>query len=199
MFAPHVDEAQGCVVDAEFPIDVGNEIRQRLMHTGQILAGESPLDVAIGAHAEEYRVEFRGDVFEGDVAADIDIQAKFDAHVLHDLAALLDDVFFELEWRDAEGQQAADLRVAVEDHRRHAVAGQDVGAGESRRPGADDGNAFAGPHHIRHVGLPTLLEGLVGDVLLDSTDAHGADAVVQGARAFAQAVLGADSAAHFGQ
>ena len=148
---------------------------------------------------EKHGIEFSRQCLEGNVAADIDIQAEFDAHVLHDLAALLDDLFLQLERRDAEGQQAADLRIAVEHHRRHAVAHQDIGAGEARGARAHDGHALARAHHIRHVGLPALLECLVRDVFLDGADAHRADAVIQRARALAQPILRADAAAHFRQ
>ncbi len=51
----------------------------------------------------------------------------------------------------------------------------------------------------RHVGAPALLERLVGDVLLDGADGHRAEAVIQRAGAFAQAVLRADAAADLGQ
>ena len=136
---------------------------------------------------------------ERDVAADLDVQAKFDAHAFHDFAALLDHVLFELERRDAEGQQSADLRVAVEHHGRDAVAHQDVGAGEARGTRADDRDALAGAHDVRQVGLPAQPEGLVGDVFLDRADAHGAQAVVQRAGALAQPVLRTDASAHLRQ
>ena len=187
------------IVDLELAIDVGNQVRQRLVHPGQILAGETALDVVVGAHAEKHRVEFFARLSNGDVAADLDVEAKFHTHVFHDLAALLDDILLQLEWRNAEGQQAADLRVAVEYHRRHAVAHQNVGAGETRRTRAHHGDALAGAHHIRHVGLPALLERFVRDVLLDGADADRAEAVVQRARALAQPVLRTNAAAHFRQ
>ena len=78
--------------------------------------------------------------------ADLDAEAELDAHAFHQLAALLDHLLLELEGRDAEGQQTADARVAVEDHRLDAVAHQDVGAAEARGPGADDRDALAGRH-----------------------------------------------------
>jgi hypothetical protein len=105
----------------------------------------------------------------------------------------------QLERRDAEGQQAADFRIAVEHHRSHAVAHQDVGAAQARGSRAHHGHAFTGAHHIGDVGLPALLECLVGDVFLDGADAHRPDAVVQRARALAQPILRTDSAAHFRQ
>src|SRR5208282_620682 len=151
------------------------------------------------AHAEKDRIEFADQVLECEVAADLDAQAEFDSHVLHDLAALVHHLFFELERRYAEGQQAADLRMAVEHHGGHAAARQHVRAGEAGGAGADDRDALAGTYHVRQIGLPALLERFVRDVLFDGADAHRADAVVQGARAFAQPVLRTDSTAHLGQ
>ncbi len=75
----------------------------------------------------------RSQLVECYVAADLDVQAEFDAHVLHDLAALLHHLLFELERRNAEGQQSADLRVAVEHHGGDAVAHEHVRARQARR------------------------------------------------------------------
>ena len=184
---------------AELAIDVRDEVRQRLVDARQILAGEPALDVLVGAHAEEYRVVLAGKILEGDIAADVDVQAKLDAHPLHDLAALLHDVLFELERRDAEGEQAADFRVAVEHHRLYAVARQNVGAAQARGSRADDRHALAGGHDVREVRLPALLERLVGNVLLDGADAHGAQSVVQRTSPLAEPVLRANASAHFRQ
>ncbi len=127
------------------------------------------------------------------------LQAKFDAHVLHDLAALLHHLFLELERRYAEGQQAADLRIAVEHHGRHAVARQHIRACQARRVRRPRPRRACRCAPRRHVGLPAPLERLVRDVLFDGADAHRADAVVQRARALAQPVLRTDAPAHLGQ
>ena len=185
--------------DAEFAMDVRYQVRQGLVHAGQILARKTALHVLVRSHAHEHGVEFRGETVEGDVAADVDTQSKLHAHAFHDLAALLDHVFFELEWRDPEGEQAADLRVPVEDHGSDAVTHQDVGAGQTGGTRADHGDALGGAHDIAHVGLPALFERFVGDVLLDGSDADGADAVIQRAGPLAQPILGTDAPAHFGQ
>src|SRR2546430_4033856 len=50
-----------------------------------------------------------------------------------------------------------------------------------------------------HVRPPAGLERLVGDVLLDRTDADSAQPVIERAGALAQAILRADAAAHFGE
>jgi hypothetical protein len=75
---------------------------------------------------------------ERDVAADLAVQHELDAHALQQHAARLDDFLLQLEGRDAEGQQAADARVAVVHHGAHAVACQHVGGGQPRGAGADD-------------------------------------------------------------
>ena len=128
-----------------------------------------------------------------------DIQAEFHAHALHDLAALFHHVLFELERRNAEGEQSADLRIAIEHHGGDAVAHQDVGARQARGTRADDGHALVGAHDVRQVGLPTLLERLVRDVFFDGADADGAEPVIQRAGALAQPILRANASAHLGQ
>src|SRR5580658_6122654 len=195
----HVDEPRACVRKSKLTIDVRHEIRQRLVHARQILARESALDVRVSAHPQEHRVEFPHEIIERKIAADLHPQAKLDPHPLHDLAALLDDVLFELERRNTEGEESPDLRVTVEHHRCDAVAHQDIGAAESGGPRTDDGDALVGAYDARQVRLPALLERLVSDVLFDRADAHRAEAVIQGAGAFAQPVLRADPAADFGQ
>jgi hypothetical protein len=114
------------------------------VHARQILAREAAFDVGVSAHAEEHGIELLDETLELDVAADLDIQSKFDAHALHDFTALLDDLLFQLERRNAEGQQSADLRIAIEDHRYDAVAHEYVGAAQARGSRADDRDALAG-------------------------------------------------------
>ena len=83
---------------------------------------------------------------EGDVLANLSTEHELDAHALHQLAARLDHFLLELEGRNSEREQSADLRVAVEHDRLDAIADQDVRAREARRPGADDRHALAGRH-----------------------------------------------------
>src|SRR5256885_939789 len=118
---------------------------------------------------------------------------------IYDLVAHLQHLLLELEGRDAEGEEAPDALVAIEHHRLHAVAHQDVGARQARRPRADDRDALVRRAHVRHVRPPAGLERLVGDVLLDRTDADSAQPVIERAGALAQAILRADAAAHFGE
>ena len=136
---------------------------------------------------------------EADVLADLDAEAELHAHALEDLAAVLDDVLLELEGWDAEGQQSADLRVLVVDDGLDAVARQHVGGTQAGRSGTDDRHPLAGLDHVGQVRAPALLEGLVGDVLLDRADGHRAEAVVERAGAFAEPVLRTDAAADLGQ
>ena len=140
--------------EAEAVVDVGDQERQRFQHAGQVFAGEAALHVGVGAHAHEHRVVFVEQLLHGDVLADLDAEAEFHAHAFQHFAAPRHRPFFQLEFGDAEGEQAADFRVAVEHHRRHAVAHQNVGAAQARRPGADDRDALAGRHDLAHVGPP---------------------------------------------
>src|SRR5512139_879884 len=211
--AAHVVEGLAGLGEVEAFPHVGDQERQRLEHAGQVLAGEAALHVGVGAHAHEHGVVFVEQALQRHIPADLGVEAEFDTHALEDFAATGHHRLFHLEFRDAEGEQAADLVVAVVHHRLHAVPRQHVGAAQSCRPGADHRDLLSGRHDVRHVGAPAGLEGLLGDVALDLADgdraeaarvraaAHGlAEAVgVEGARTFAQAVLRAHAAAHLGQ
>ncbi|CAI1143053.1 Uncharacterised protein [Serratia ficaria] len=120
-------------------------------------------------------------------------------HLAEDAAALDHHLFFQLEGRNAEGQQAADLRMTIVHHRLDAVAGQHVGAGQPGRAGADDRHALAGRLYVRHIRLPAHFDGLIADITLDVADGHRTELIVQGAGTLAQAILRADAAAHFRQ
>ena len=176
------------------------EIRYgRADHAGQVFTREVAGHGGVGAHAQKHGVVLGQQLVQRDVGADVGVQAELDTHVFLDAAAGLDHLFFELEGRNAEGQQAADLGLAVIDHGLHAIARQNVGTAEARGAGADDRDLFAGGLHPRHVRPPALLEGFVRDVFFDGADGDRAEAVVERAGAFAQAVLRADPAADFGQ
>src|SRR5579872_4254710 len=155
--ARHADEGVCRTLELELVADVGDEKGQRLVHPGKLLARQAALDRCIGPHAEKHGVVFREQLFERNIRPHFAPQAKLHPHALHDLAALLHDLFLELEGRDSEGQQTADARVAIEHHGLHAVAHQDVGAGEPRGTGSHDRHALVRRAHMRHVGLPAAL------------------------------------------
>ncbi len=132
--APKIDKAVLGTGQFEFAVDVGDQIRQRLVDTGQVLARKLALDVAIGAHAEKHSIELLEQRGERQIAAHLDTEPELDAHALHDLAALLDHLFLELEGRNAEGQQPADARITIVDDGLDAVTHQDVGAASPAGP-----------------------------------------------------------------
>ena len=169
------------------------------MHAVQILTGETAFHVGVGAHAHEHRVELFQQFIDGHVGADIGVEAELDAHALEHFAALGHHRLFQLELGNAEGQQAADFRIAVEHHRLNTIAYQHVGAADARRAGADHRHPLVGPYHLGHVRPPAHGQCRVGDVLLGGTDGHRAEAVVERAGAFTETVLRANAAAHFRQ
>ncbi len=193
------DKVLGILLEAQAVVDVGDQVVERLVHPGQVLAGEATFHIGIGAHAEEHGVVLRQQFLEGDVLAHLDVEAELHAHLLEHRTTTFHHRLLELELGDAEGQQAADLGVLVEDHRLDAVAHQDVGAAEASGSRADDRDLPVGPGHLAHVRAPAHGEGGVGDVLLHRTDGHRAEAVIEGAVTLAQTVLGAYPATHFGQ
>ena len=89
--------------------------------------------------------------------------------------------------------------MAIVNHRLDAVARQHVRAGEARRTRADNRHALAGRFHVRHIWTPAHLHRFIVDVALDIADGDRTELVVQGAGAFAQAILRANASAHFRQ
>ena len=82
-------------------------------------------------------------------------------------AAPRHDALFELEIGDAVKQEAADAVIAVVDVDLIAAAAQLLGGGQAARSGADDADRTL--KLARRAGCldPSLLEGGLGDVLLD--------------------------------
>jgi len=169
------------------------------VYAGQVFTGEATFHVGVGTHAHKHRIVLLENFVHGDVGADFGIQTEFHTHFGEDFTPTGQDVFLELEFGNTEGQQAADFRVTIKDHRFDAIAHQHVGATQTGRAGADDGDFLVGPGDLGHVWLPTHGESGVGDVLLGITNGHGTEAVVQGTGAFTQAILGADTTTDFRQ
>src|SRR3569623_1727860 len=194
-----VDEVTRARQHAELLFDVRHQVRQRFMHASQVFAGEAALHVRIGAHAQEHRVVFIEQFLERDIFADLGVEHELDAHLLEQLAACARLFFFEFEFGDTEGQQTADLLVAIDHHGFDAVTHQNVRAAQSRRTRADVRDALAGRDHARHVRPPAAYERLAGEEILDRAEGDGAEAVVERARAFAETILRTHAAAHLGQ
>ena len=87
--------------------------------------------------------------------------------------------------------------MAIEDYRLHAVTGQYVGARQTCRTRADNGDGFAGLFHAAKVRTPAHFECFIVDIALNVTDGYRAELIVQGAGTFAQAVLRANPSADF--
>ena len=187
------------MLEAHVVIHVADQVGQRLDHTGQVLAGEIAPHILVGAHSQEHRVVFVQQRLRGDVAAHLGVEAKLHAHPLEDLATPGHHGFFQLELGYAESQQAADLRIAVEQHRLDACTHQHVSAAQACGARADDRHLFAGGFDTRQVRAPAHGQCGVGNVLLGGADGHGAEAVFQGTGALTEAVLGTDTATDFRQ
>src|SRR3569623_1831173 len=166
----HVDEVTRARQHAELLFDVRHQVRQRFMHASQVFAGEAALHVRIGAHAQKHRDVFIEQYLERDIFADLGVEHELDAHLLEQLVACAHHFFFEFVFGDTEGQQTADLLVAIEHHGYDAVAHQYIRAAQPRRTRADARAALAGRASARHVGPPAAFARLTGDVFLDRAD-----------------------------
>ena len=175
-------------------IHVANQVRQCRVHAGQIKTGKVAADILVGTDAGEHGVVVVQQRGQRDITPDLGIQMKTDVHVVHDLVAGRYHLLVQFEWRNTVGEQAADAGIAIKYLCLDAGAGKHVGAGQSGRSGADDGDALAGGHHLAQIRSPALLDGFIGDVLLDRADAHRTEAVIQRAGTFTQPILWTDAA-----
>src|SRR5690606_11813866 len=121
-FAAHIDELGRIFFKPELPVHIGDEEWQSVVYAGQVFAREAALHVVVGAHAQEHCVEFFEQLIHGNVFAHFRVQTEFHAHFFEHLAAANHDAFFQFEFRNTEGEQAADFRIAVKYHRLDAVA-----------------------------------------------------------------------------
>jgi len=170
------------------------------MHAVQLAPVELPVDIGIGTGPDEHRVVVGQQFVELDIAADLHAEMETHAHAFQHHAPRAHHVLVKLERRNAEGEQAADLVLAVEHIGTDARASQAIRTGKPRGTRADDGDAHAGLAHARKIGAPALADGLVGDPALHAADRHRTEiALLQRACAFAEAILWAYAAADFRQ
>ena len=199
MFAGQIDVVQRVVLDIHEAVDVRDQVRQSIVHAFEVLAGEAAAHISVCTHAKKHGVVFVDEFLERLVITYAGIEHELHAHAFEQFTPLTDDVLLELERRNTKREQAADLRVGIVDHRTYTFACEDISRGEPGRTCADDRHPLAGINNVRHVGTPAELDRLVSDIALDVADAHGADTVVERARALAQPVLRAHATAYFRQ
>ncbi len=196
----HADERLFCgLTEAHDLLGVSDQERQGIKHARGIFVLQTAAHGLIGAHAEEHRIVIFQQLFKLHVAAHFDVEFELNAHAGEDLPAAGHHLFLQLEGRNTKGQQAANLRMAIEYYRLYAVAGQHVGARQACRARADNGDALVGLLHAGQVRTPAHLERFIVDIALNVADGHRAELVVQGAGSFAKAILRTDPTAHFRQ
>ena len=138
------------------------------------------------------------DRVKGDVLAHGAVGDELDATIRKLLNSLHDYRLFQLEARNAIGQQPARAVIAIIDRDLHALPPQHVRRRKTPRPRADDADAF-GPFGMGADRLdPAFLPRRIGDVFLHRADGDCAMArLFDHAVAFAQPILRADAAADF--
>ena len=138
-------------------------------------------------------------VFQRHIFADVHAEFELNAHLAEHFTAAAHHLFFQLKRGNAEGQQAADFRLAFVHGHVHTVADQHVGTAQTCRPGTDYRHFFTRFRHIAHLRPPAHFKGFFGDVFFHIADGDRAKLGIQRAIAFAQTVLRAHAAAHFRQ
>ena len=186
-------------VETEQVLGVADQKRQRRIHALGVFIGNVGFHALISAHAEKHGIVFGGQIIELHIAADFHAELEGDAHFAKHFAPAHHHFFFQLEGGNAEGEQAADFGLALIHGHVHTVAGEHIGAAQAGRPRADHGHFFAGFGHMVQIGAPAHFKGGFGDVFFHIADGYGAKFGIERAIAFAQAVLRAHPAAHFGQ
>ena len=136
-----LDVAERLVADA--PVLLRQELHGE-MDAVEVAAGDRQVARLLGAAGENDRVVLLQQLGDVEFDADMDVAVEGDALGLHLRDAAVDVVLLHLEVGDAVAEQAAGLGVLLVDVDVVAGAGELLGAGEARRPGADDCDRLAG-------------------------------------------------------
>ena len=137
---------------------------------GGIAAGHRQRRAGLGAGAEEHCVELVAQLVERQVDADLDLGAHLDADIDDALDLAVEDVAWGAVAGNAIAHHAAELVVLLEHGAGVAHAPELVGAGEARRPAADQRHLLAGVG-ARRVQREAMFQRVVADELLDGVDA----------------------------
>ena len=143
---------------------------------------------------------FAADGVKRQVFANIAVQHKLHAAVFQLLHALHDDIFFQLEARDAVGQQTAPTVITVIHRNLHPLTAQRVCCGQTTGASPNDANTFTALDSWFDRLNPTVLECCVRNVFLNRPDRNSAmTRLFDYAVTFTQTVLRADTAADLGE
>ena len=136
-----------------------------------LFAGDAQVHSDGRANAEEHRfAAFRPQGLQREIAAQLHIGQDLDAHVLDHADLAGDDFAGQPIGRDRLHQHAAGPRFGLVDLGLVAQPGEEVGARQSRRPGADDGDLAA-----RVLRVLADLRQLDRDFLIDHEPLDAAD------------------------
>ena len=155
------------------------------MHPVEIAAGHVQIARMLGARRRDQRVELLEQPRRRDAVlarrADMRIDAELHALGPHLLDPAVDVMLLHLEIGNSVSQQSADPIGFLEKYDFVPGASELLRASHSRRAGADDGDALAGPSFrgLRHD--PALFPTLVDDEVLDRLDADRIVVDVEGA------------------
>ncbi len=119
-------------------MDVAYEV-EGFANAGAVLAGHAQFDPAAEADADEDGVVIGEERVGGDVLADGDAGADFDAEGFYQVHLLEADLGFHFVIGDAVGVESAGVLVLLKHDDLVAEAGEFGGATEAGRTAADDG------------------------------------------------------------
>jgi hypothetical protein len=107
-------------------------------HAGALQARQGERPRVLGAHRDDHRIVIGDDLIEADVDADAGVAVELDPQGADHVDLGADQIAWQPVLGDAVDQHASGLFLSVEDDRPDAQQCQVVGAGQTRRTGADD-------------------------------------------------------------
>ena len=122
-----------------------------------------------------------------------------DPAITQQLAAPLNDLFFQLKSGNTIDQQAADPVITVIDMYLIAAMPQHFRSGKTGRASTNDANRFRALMSRCRWLDPAFGKGRFGDMFFDRANGHRFKTLFDHATAFAQAVLRADAATNLGK
>ena len=155
-------------------------------------------DEFVCAHAKKNGIKVFKQVVKWLVLADACIQDELDAHAFENFPTLINDLLFKLERGNSVRKQTANVGVSVVNHGTDALPGKHISRCKTCRTRANNANSFSRVDYVRHIRAPTEFHGFVGYVLLDTTDCHCTDTVIERTRALTEPVLRTNTPAYLG-
>ena len=156
----------GRLLKTKVVIYVADQIGQCLVDTRQILAREISAHIFVGSHTQEHGVILFKQLRQRNVPAYFGIEFELNTHALKHFATKHHNVFFELKFGNAKGQQAANFRVAIKHGCLDPRACKNIRTAQPRWACANNRNLLIRFYNPGEVRAPSHSQRGVSNVLL---------------------------------